>query len=364
MARLLFVSHTTRLEAGTSQSLLLLLKYLHSSHNVAVASICEDGELPTLLKRRGIPFYSLRLRTWVFLPQLILLILTRRFDLVYGNNFSGRVRLALWAAKLARRPFVWHIRESLGKHSNVYWLRFADAIVANSQDTARRISRLLPYKEVIVVPNGIEPDDFRMDRRQRKLRLCDALGLPVDSTIIINVGTVCIRKNQMHSVEAASRFLRKHPLCFLVFLGAWQDEDYLKQLKQRALQLGIENKMFLVGFRNNIGDYFCGADILLHTAQKEPQGRVILEAMASGLPVVTYNVGGVGEAHIDGVTGFLIPFGNLAGLAESLDRLIADPALRQQMGAQGYQRVNKLFTAEKTAQKIDSVIKQVLQKIN
>jgi glycosyltransferase involved in cell wall biosynthesis len=103
-----------------------------------------------------------------------------------------------------------------------------------------------------------------------------------------------------------------------------------------------------------------GCDLMLHVSKKESQGRILLEAMSAGLPAVAYNVGGVGEAILNGETGILLPFGDVKGLVQAVCRLIGNQDERQQMGNAGHQRVNDNFSAEKTAQSVRENIYQVL----
>ena len=93
----------------------------------------------------------------------------------------------------------------------------------------------------------------------------------------------------------------------------------------------------------------------------EPCPTVILEAMAARLPVVAYNVGGVSEAVIHGLTGFLIPFGDMSGIVQRLHKLIGDQEQRYRMGDAGYRRIKENFTIEKTADAVREVINQVLK---
>ncbi len=359
----LFVSHTADLSGGSSQSLLGLLTCLKSEYNNLVVVPENDGNLGEALDSLSIPFFVAPcIRTFCFLPFLVYIILKYQVNLVYGNNFSGRSRVALWAAKLTGRPFVWHIRESLTKNSprsNTIWLKHADAIVANSEDTARRISQFTNKQQVIVVPNGIEIDDS-ISYADAKQHACNGLGLSSDSIIIVNVGRICLQKNQLDSISAVSQVFEDYKSLTLLFLGKIQNREYADQLLGHATELELDDYMQLMGHVEDVRGLMRCADVLLHTSRKESQGRVILEAMAASLPVVAYDVGGVRESVVDGKTGFLVPLGDVHRLSTSLSRLVSSERLRKEMGSRGFQRVEKLFTVERMASRVKQVIDQTL----
>jgi glycosyltransferase involved in cell wall biosynthesis len=283
------------------------------------------------------------------------------YDLVYGNNFGKRCERALWAAKLIGRPFIWHIREPITeKFSSVRSLRFAQALIANSEDTASRVRRLVPNKEIVTVPNGVELDRFSISRESARRFVCRELTVPEDSVVIINIGRLSEFKNQLHTIEAAAGMIRKYPQIHVLLVGHFPEPDYKSLLEERATQMGISNHVHMVGFQQDVTGYLRGSDLLLHTPVKESQGRVILEAMAAKIPVVAYDVGGIGESVLHGRTGFLVPFGDISGLVNSIETLIKNPEIKCSMGERGHRRVSEAFTGESTAGQVKAVIESVL----
>jgi len=361
MDRILFISHRSQIEGGASQSLLLLLKYLRSKYEVEVVCPRGEGSLPILLRKQNIQCFTLPNRTILYTPLLALLILFRNYVLVYGNNFSGRCRISLWSAKLTNRPFLWHIRESIDEnspYSNLYWIKFANAVIANSKDTAERLSKYLPKDKITTIPNGVEISNFNQNRLKSRSSLVNLLELPDDGLIILNIGRICFQKNQIDSLVALSQLKKEFKKPYLVFLGDFQEEKYVTQILSIAKDQGVTELIRLPGHIDNIESILCGADILLHTSRKESQGRVIIEAMASRLPVLAYNVGGVGEALKHGENGYLVDFQDYNGLNRYLKRLISRPLLRLRMGNSGYKRAKELFGIEQSINKVECVLKQ------
>ncbi len=354
------MNNTCSLSAGTTRSLLLILKYLHRGYSLDVAARPDSDGLPAALFENEIPFHPLGFLPFASFRRMVRLIRGREYDLVYANGLGNVTRESFWAAKLTRRPFVWHIREPLRFRRSAWTVRFSDAVAANSHYTAQRVISVAGFQTPAVIPNGIEPNQPGVDRARTREALLQELRWPADSFLMLNLGWLCARKNQMDAIETARLVTERYPEARLVCLGAPAEDGYAEALKERISRDGLSEKVRLLGFKPNPSDYLQCADLLLHTAVREPQGRAALEAMAARLPVVAYGVGGLPEAVLDDETGFLVPVGDVAAAAEAVGRLIADPERRRRMGEAGYARVMQHFTAEATARLVDDLIQTVL----
>jgi glycosyltransferase involved in cell wall biosynthesis len=364
--RILFINNVSILGAGTSRSLLLLIRHLRSTYDSAVVLDEGSGRLPEVLKEEGIPCYVLPRRTWRYLPSLLWLIIRGRYNLLYGNSYFSRATNGAWLAALTRRPFIWHIRETITERSPKRPLWLAAAIIANSDDTAQRVKRSAPYvaDKVVTIGNGVDLTQFELNQSEVKCKGRGIMGIPLADLVIINVGLVCARKNQQAALEAAAVVMKQRPEVHLCFLGQVVEPAYASSLEQRAKDLGLADRVHLLGETADVPSYLCASDVLLHTAEKEPQGRVILEAMAARLPVVAYDVGGIHEALVHEETGFLVPFGDIPAVVGALRRLVEHPELRRTLGESGYSRVRAHFTAEGAARQVQQVIKRVLKKLS
>ena len=136
----------------------------------------------------------------------------------------------------------------------------------------------------------------------------------------------------------------------------------LKRLQEVAVTANVENAVVFAGrkMRAQLKYYYAAADIFITTPWYEPFGITPLEAMACGTPVIGANVGGIKYSVAHGKTGLLVPPGNPLALAASIDRLVADDALRMAMGKEAIERVNKLFTWKNIAEDLMKLYKQFL----
>src|SRR5204862_521564 len=133
-------------------------------------------------------------------------------------------------------------------------------------------------------------------------------------------------------------------------------------LKKRAADLGILENFVFAGLipRERIPEMLAAMDVLVHTSLREGLARVLPQALAMGKPCVSFDIDGAPEVVIPEETGYLVRPGDAAGLADSLARLLADPALRQRMGQAGRRRVDPAFRTETMVEKIAAIYEKLL----
>lgn len=372
MARILFVSPLT-MPGGPTYILVKILKYALQQHEIAVVTP-DQGELYAELIKLGVTAYvdpAYRLQRWSIF-WLWRLIRNEKFDLVYGAGFRSGARNSLIAAKLALRPFVWHINEMLKpkqdvNYRNAIFLRASNAIIADAEASVDAVKQYVPAsKPVHMVYNGVDVDEFDLDVRDARRRVRSVLGVADDVTVVLSAGLICERKGQLYSIQAAADVLKDHPKVVFAFLGDMKlRPQYVQLLLSQVHEWGLEDKIRFLGFRKDFPQFIVGSDLLLHTAVRDPHPVVILSAMASKRPVIAFGVDGVQEEVVDGETGFLVERGDVAAVAQALRVCLSDADLRYRMGEQGYLRVQKLFTADEMARQVIEILESHLsQKVN
>ena len=149
----------------------------------------------------------------------------------------------------------------------------------------------------------------------------------------------------------------------IAFLGALDVRPkYALHLKERVGQAGMADRIQFLGFRDDFARFLVGADLFFHTAAWDPHPVVVLGAMAARLPVVAFSVDGLKEQVVDGKTGYLVPFGDVDGMARALGQCLGNPSLRERLGREGWWRVQTLFTAEEMSRRISRLICDILAK--
>lgn len=265
----------------------------------------------------------------------------QRADLIHTNTIltpEGAI-----AARAIGLPHVWHLREMVGRgHPFRFWFepRFfsrrvgpnCDVLVANSDAALSLVARWLPDGKAAVVANGLDLTPF-LD-----------IGVRSETPLVVGMVANLTSRWKRHDlfIEAAARVKTDVPLHF-VLVGTDPALDggtdpYAEGLHQRVDELGLSTRFTFAGHQPDPVETMKGIDILLHPCGDESFGRIAVEAMAAGRPVVGVAAGGIGEVVEQEVTGLLVPPGDVDGLARAVEALAADPDRRQAMGAAGRRR--------------------------
>ena len=190
-------------------------------------------------------------------------------------------------------------------------------------------------------------DQFRAKHSRTSLR--ERLGFKSSARLVVNVGTVCNRKGQHIFARAVDLLWRRHPdlagQCEFLMVGA-RDSAYDRAVASVVEQLNRSN-LRLVGETATAHNYFGAADLFVCSSYEESFPRVLLEAMAFSVPIVSTNVHGVPEmARLD-QEAVLVPPGDSSALADAMARLLSDEALALALARRGRERVVALYDSER-----------------
>jgi glycosyltransferase involved in cell wall biosynthesis len=185
---------------------------------------------------------------------------------------------------------------------------------------------------------------------------------------MVIIGQIAPWKRQEDAVEAFSRLFREGRQAYLLIVGEakfrQENEEYLISLKQKVKTLRLEDKVIFTGFREDVLEICCAADLLLLCSDHEPFGRVIIEAMSQGTPVVATRGGGVPEIIQDGVSGLMYEIGNVEELQDRIRDILDNETLRLALRRNGPERVKEKFSIAHTSQKIELIYDQLLAASN
>jgi teichuronic acid biosynthesis glycosyltransferase TuaC len=228
-----------------------------------------------------------------------------------------------------------------------------DAVVTVSRaigDAADAIAR--PKRPITVVPNGADADVF-MPRDAGEAR--GRLGIPADAAVISYVGKLVPRKGVDTLVEAMGLLARREggaPRLVMAGIGPMRDG-----LEHRARELGIADRITWLGKvpHDDVGWVMSTGDVFVLPSLSEGLPTVVCEAMACGLAVVATAVDGTPEIVDDPATGLLVQPHDADGLAGALARVLDDPVLRSQMGAEALRRSEADYTWAANARRMEDV---------
>lgn len=312
----------------------------------------RDARRDSLTDRSGLRRHGTQFARYV--ADLRRELVRQQVDLVHTNSLKAHIYGGL-AARSAGRPLVWHVRDRISvdylSHRLVQLVRAAaialpNAVIANSRATLATVPKV---RRATHVYNPVIPPDPLPAR---------APGRPFTVGV---VGRLASWKGQHVFLEAFARaFQGTEVRGHVIGAALFGEETYEAELIRLRASLGLEGQVEFRGFRPDIWTELADLDVLVHASViPEPFGQVVLEGLASGLPVVASNAGGPAEVLQDGHDGVLVAPGDPAALAVTLQRLHDSPQLRERLGANA-RTTAAGFTPEATARRVVDVYRSVL----
>ena len=383
-ARILYVHNSSDIY-GASRSLVRLLRTLDRARFEPLVLLPGEGPLAVELRALGVrvlvypplsvidravlkswrlPFFLLNIPRSVLGVRAILK--RERIALVHSN--TGVILSPGPAARLAGVPHVWHIRDWFQEFRSFWrfhekWMRFfSQRIIAVSEAIAGQFS---DRTKVTVINNGFDTGEFELGDRQSgaDFRAQHALG---SGPVVGCVGRIKLqRKGQEVLLRAAGLLRQRGVRAKFLIVGAPfpGNESHLAALHAIVRELDLDADVIFTGELPDPRPSYAAMDIfVLPSAQPEPFGGVVMEAMCMGLPVIATNIGGSVEQVADGETGWLVPPNDPVALAEKLELLLRDEVARTRFGAAGRRRIAERFTLKDMAGKIERVYEECLKR--
>lgn len=289
-------------------------------------------------------------------------IRNERADVVHlGNglraNFDG-----ILACLLTRTPIVCHIKGFEKYGSRERWASRRTGVMVCMTKAILDYCRAhhIEPREARVVYDAVDESWLAVRRRPGEIRA--ELGLADDAFCVGILGNIQEWKGQRILVEAMESVCRRHPRAHCLIVGGVHraGEAYADELVRRTAELGLEGRVHLVGFREDVPDVLSALDVVVHASiRPEPFGRVILEGMLMGKPVVATNAGGVPELIEHDRTGFLVPPGDVAALASCLHRILEAPEAAREIGKRGKEWAKTAFSLERQVAEMSQIYQNV-----
>ena len=312
----------------------------------------------------GVSVYSLRKKPGKDLRaywRLYKLLRQLRPDIVHTRNI-GTMECAM-IAFLARVPVRihgehgWDIFDPDGKKAKYRFVRrflhhFVNEIVTVSRDLKHWLVDVvgIPERKVRHISNGVDIHNFRPRPPGE--------GTKGDDVVIGSVTRFAAIKDPLNLVEAYVALCRQGVRARLVMIGDGELHETARQLLRDA---DLQSVSWLPGSRDDIAEQLRLMDIYVLGSLREGISNTILEAMASGLPVVATDTGGNAELIEDGVNGVLVPPGDRDALAEAIAAYLNNPDRRARHGLASRDRVTSLFSVDKMVNSYRLLYRSVLE---
>jgi glycosyltransferase involved in cell wall biosynthesis len=363
------------------------------ARNGCVSVVCSfsDGPLRAEIERHGIPVEILPERRYsviafpLFIREMIrtrrtLAALVKKYEVdVIQTHLLRSLDFLVLSLQTRAGPLVfwtfhnalfdlredhldkhkWLLRPKRAAHHFFYQLgsRIASGLIAVSEDVRKAVLDAMPGippEKISVISNRVDVSRYGRCRRRDEIRA--ALGFGDVEHLMTVVAILKTQKGHAVLLDALAKVAGKHPQLHVLIAG---DGELRPELENRSRELHLESQVHFLGTRKDIPDLLSASDSFVLPSLWEGMPMALIEAMASGLPVVATDVSGTREVMVDGETGLMVPPGDPDQLAQAIDQILSNPAQADAMGAAGRRRVETSFSAQTQAKEYLALFERI-----
>jgi glycosyltransferase involved in cell wall biosynthesis len=329
----------------------------------------EVIDLPSLVRRIS-PLHDIKAFFSIFS-----ILCKSKPDIVHTHTSKAGIlgRLAAW---MARVPIIIHT-----PHGHVFYGHFGKSLSRIFLQMEKLLGRITHHHIALtqeecndyltlgvsrpnntsVIHSGVDVDRFIEGAKQRTKKRKE-LGVPADSLVIGYVGWLIPIKGVTHLVNAMAKIAEQFPKSLLVLVGKGDNKGHEEiKLKEQVERAGLADKVRFLGWRSDVDEIMGCLDIFVLPSLNEGMGRVLVEAMAAGLPIVASRVGGILDLIIDGQNGILVPPADAIALEKAISSLLGDKKIRKRMGQVGT-KMCRQYSTEAMVERIDGLYRELLGK--
>jgi len=343
---------------GVETGTLDLTKYLvRSGHKAVVVS--NGGELVKDLESFGAIHYQLPVhKKSVFtifrmIPKVVEIIQKEEIDIIHARS-----RVPAWIAYFASRKtgkvFITTCHGYYKKHPFSYVMGWAKRVIVLSNIIGRHMIEDfgVDYERVRLIPRSVDLEKFQFTSPGKKRKEDFNIGI---------IGRITPLKGHLYFIKAMAEVARVIPQLKIWVIGdaPASKEAYKEQIQVLVKRLGLSHITQFLGTQRDIPAILSHLDLLvLATTSHEAFGRVIIEAQASGVPVVATRVGGVIDIIEDGKNGLLIPAADPNSIAEAVIKIFKNPQLAADIAENAYRKVKEKYSVELMVKKTYDVYRE------
>ena len=327
---------------------------LQHGHNVWVAAEADAALLREAAKRQ-IPHFALAFNRHslpVSIPKVLQLLKRERLNLLDCHD-KRSARLGWWLRQLSSARVI-RSRHTIGptRHTlsnRLFWRHGCDGVVVTAECIRQQLVELglAKAERVYVASAGVDPLRFHPQLEAHELRA--QLGIPTQHTVIANIGMIRPDKGQRDYVLACLALLEQYPNLTCLQIGDCTREtvEYKQAIQALAEQSPHGQRLRFVGYRPDVERYLALSDIVVvASTTTEGRTRLVSQSLLMRRNVVATQVGGLPEMLEHEVTGLLCPPEQPQLLAQTIERLLREPLLAQQLRNRAYQMAQRELTLE------------------
>lgn len=368
--RILFV--VPDLDVGGAERHLVTLLTRMDRDRFAASVVCigEEGAFFEELVTAGIPSRALHFSKRDAVQTLRALVGEMRLqhsDVVVVRGYSAEA-LGRLAARIAGVPatILWahnmgdveprgRLREVVDRILDRWTTSYFGVAIAQRRALVERLH--YPWAKIRIIHNGVDPAEFTVvsdpDYRAE-------FGISATDQVVGTVSALRPEKDHDTFLRAARLVIDVRPNTRILVVG---DGPLRSRLEAKCRLLEIDSNVVFAGARQDVAHLLRAMDLFVLSSRTECFPISVLEAMATGRPVVCTDVGGIPEMVVDGINGFLVPRGDSRALADSVLKILSDPALAQRMGSAGRTRVEAEFDLAESVRRAEQAIADTVRSV-
>jgi len=342
---------------GAERSFILFVRFVPK--DIQIYAACPEGSLINTLSGLSIRTYRIspiwknfkHFFIWFFYLvlinlQMMLIIFKTRPQIIHANSTKAALGVVL-AKIITGKILIWHMRDlRCSRLAARICSCLSSRVIAVSETVKSKLIELgVKAESIEVIYNGVTTNDLTCKIRKGNH----------DSIIFANIGQFVPWKKQFLFVEAAERFLQDGLEAQFIIIGDdifGRDSKYKRELINKVKASSFASYIEIIGWQNHLDKYWAQIDCLVHTAETEPFGRVVIEAMMHGVPVIAAESGGPGEIIINGNTGILFAPDDIEELIAAMKTISRDRSLVHNLVTNARGEIASKFQASETANRI------------
>ncbi len=349
---------------GQRQSLFLVRELWRRKYPV-IFVVQPESPLHFKASGDGLPLFPLKIRNELdlFAVMKLAYLMKRRKCLLAHFHDAHSVAVGSLASCLARVPLrVISRRVDFPLKKNFFssrkYRKNVDVIIAISEAVKEVLKRSgIPEEKIRVISSGIDFSPFEGVSSSDYLRR--EFSFSKDDYLVGIIAHLADHKGHIYLLQAAQILKEKAPKIKVIVVG---EGPLRMELNRQVKNSALEDIVFFLGFREDIPQILGSLDLFVLSSYLEGLGSSLLDAMASRLPVVATQAGGIPEVVVHGETGLLVPPRDPEALAKAILTLYKDRNLSSRLGEKGYQLVHQRFSVEAMAEKVISLYKELAER--
>ncbi|MDP8219683.1 MAG: glycosyltransferase family 4 protein [Candidatus Theseobacter exili] len=305
--------------------------------------------------------------------QIFNLFRKEKFDVVHTHSSKAGI-IGRFAARAAGVPLIIHTIHGLPFHPyQPEWLnlfyKFLERLAACCTDKIVSVADIMTDKAVaagigkpdkfVTIRSGMEIEDFEKAASKANI-VREEFGINKKEVVVGKVARLFPLKGHKYFIKAAVEVSRRNDNVRFLLVG---DGMLREELETKVQELGLEKKFIFAGLvkPDEIPKMISAMDIVVHASLREGLAKVLVQALAEGKPVVSFDIDGAREVVRTGVNGFLVDPDDEEGFVQSVVTLVEDPVLRGKLGKTGYDILDPSFRKDVMVKLIEKLYKEMLE---